>query len=40
LGDARGARSDLSAALDINPNFSIRWATTAADRLHALEAQG
>jgi Flp pilus assembly protein TadD len=37
LGDARGARTDLAAALALNPNFSIRWASTASATLRALE---
>jgi tetratricopeptide (TPR) repeat protein len=37
LDDARGARTDLAAALAVNPNFSIRWAPTASATLRALE---
>jgi tetratricopeptide (TPR) repeat protein len=38
LGQNRGARSDLATALDINPNFSVRWAPKAAAVLRGLEA--
>jgi tetratricopeptide (TPR) repeat protein len=39
LEDPRAARTDLATALDINPNFSVRWAPTAVRVLHLLEAR-
>ena len=39
LGDRDAARRDLACALEINPNFSIQYATEGAKMLAELEAE-